>query len=163
MTRALDANTFSELEQAVTTVEEGTNAGSSFRQTAINGTINASAVTWVSFGVAAPAATETTPGISEIATQAEVDAGTDIQRVVTPGTLKNWSNAPKQFAATFGDGTSTMFMITHNLGTRDIKPRVFKNSGDYDDVICDVFRTSLNQVTLIVIPAPAANGIRSLK
>ena len=40
MTRAADASTFAELEQAVVTVEEGTSAGSTFRQTQVNGTID---------------------------------------------------------------------------------------------------------------------------
>ena len=39
MTRALDASTFDELEQATTTVEEGTSAGTTYRQTAVNGTL----------------------------------------------------------------------------------------------------------------------------
>ena len=88
MTRALDANTFNELEQAVTVVEEGTDAGATFRQTQVNGTIDSSNVVWTSFGTAAPAASETTPGIAEIATQAETDAGTDDARIVTPLKLK---------------------------------------------------------------------------
>ena len=49
MTRSLDANTFAELEQAVTTVEEGTSAGTSYRQDQVNGTIDSSTVTWQTF------------------------------------------------------------------------------------------------------------------
>ena len=81
MTRAADANTFAELEQAVVTVEEGTSAGASFRQTAVNGTIDSTSVTWTSFGTSAAAATETTAGVLEIATQSETDTGTDDLRV----------------------------------------------------------------------------------
>ena len=36
MTRALDANTAAELEQAIATVEEGTSAGTSWRQSVVN-------------------------------------------------------------------------------------------------------------------------------
>jgi hypothetical protein len=56
MTRSLDASTFAELEQAVVSVEEGTDADSSFRQTEVNGTIDSSAVTWGAFGTSAPSA-----------------------------------------------------------------------------------------------------------
>ena len=56
MTRALDASTFAELEQAVTTIEEGTDAGAVFRQTQVNGTLETSNVIWSSFGTSAPAA-----------------------------------------------------------------------------------------------------------
>ena len=68
MTRATDASTFPELEQAIVTVEEGTSAGASFRQTAVNGTLDASAVTWTSFGTSAAQASETTAGVAEIVT-----------------------------------------------------------------------------------------------
>ena len=56
MTRALDALTFTGLVNAVTTVNEGTNAGSSWRQTAITGTLGTTPIIWVSFGVTAPPA-----------------------------------------------------------------------------------------------------------
>ena len=45
-TRSLDASTFAELEQAVISIEEGTDADSSFRQTEVNGTIDVSDVVW---------------------------------------------------------------------------------------------------------------------
>lgn len=51
LTRALDADVFRELEAAVVSVEEGTvNAGNNYRQTAVNGTIGSTSVTWASFG-----------------------------------------------------------------------------------------------------------------
>jgi hypothetical protein len=84
MTRSLDASTFAELEQAVISVEEGSDADSSFRQTEVNGTIDSSSVVWGAFGTSAPSASESTAGIAELATQAEVDAGTDDTRIVTP-------------------------------------------------------------------------------
>jgi hypothetical protein len=46
LTRASDANAFGELEGAVVTVEEGTDAGSTWRQTQVGGTINSSDVVW---------------------------------------------------------------------------------------------------------------------
>jgi len=56
MTRSLDASTFAELEQAVISVEEATDADSSFRQTEVNGTIDSSSVVWGAFGTSAPSA-----------------------------------------------------------------------------------------------------------
>lgn len=47
------------------------------------------------------AASETVAGLVELATQAEVDAGTDAQRTVTPATLANWAGLPP--AAAFDD------------------------------------------------------------
>lgn len=160
MTRALDASTFAELEQAITTVEEGTDAGATFRQTQVNGTIDSSNVIWTAFGTSAPAASETTAGVAEIATQAEVDAGTDDARIVTPAKLANWSGRLRKYATNIGDGSATSYTITHNLNTRDVLIRVFPNSGDYDDVEVDVRRPSTTTATLVFATAPAANAYR---
>ena len=83
-TRSADMSIAAEVEQAVTTVEEGTNAGATYRQTAVNVTLNTTTLTWSVFGTSAPAASETTSGTAEIATQAETDTGTDDLRIVTP-------------------------------------------------------------------------------
>ena len=158
MTRAADANTFAELEQAVVTVEEGTSAGASFRQTAVNGTIDSTSVTWTSFGTSAAAATETTAGVLEIATQSETDTGTDDLRAITALKLNNWSGRKRKATATFGDGSATSFNIDHNFNTRDVQVEVYRNSGNYDSVLCDVTRPSVNRVTLTFAAAPAARA-----
>jgi len=161
-TRALDANTFAELEQAVTTVEEGTDAGTTWRQTAVNGTLDSSNVTWVAFGTAAPAATETVPGITEKATQAEVDAGTPGNFFVAPETLAAWAGRTQRFTANIGDGSNTSFTVTHNFGTRDLQVVVYRNSGNYDQVECEVRHTSTTQVQLIFSVAPTSNQFRAV-
>jgi hypothetical protein len=160
MTRSLDASTFAELEQAIITVEEGTDAGTTWRQTEINGTIDVSNVIFTSFAAAAPAASETTAGIAELATQAEVDAGTDDARIITPLKLASWSGRIRKYAASFGDGSATSYVITHNFNTRDVTVVVFPNSGTYDNVEVDVGRTSVNEVTLVFATAPASNAYR---
>ena len=160
MTRALDANIFAELEQAITTVEEGTDAGAVFRQTQVNGTLETSNVIWASFGTAAPAASETTSGIAELATQAETDAGTDDLRIVTPLKLANWSGRLRKYAVNIGDGSATSYTITHSLNSRDVIVRVFPNSGNYDDVEVDVYRPTTTTCQLVFATAPAANAYR---
>ena len=160
MTRALDANTFAELEQAITTVEEGTDAGTTWRQDQINGTIGSSSITWVAFGTSAPAASETTAGIAELATQAETDAGTDDLRIVTPLKLTNWSGRLRKVSTDVGDGSATSYTVTHNLNTRDVIVRLFPNSGQYDDVEVDVQRTGVNTVAVVFATAPASNSYR---
>lgn len=159
-TRTLDASTFDELEAAVVTIEEGTDAGTTWRQTEVNGTLDTSAVTWSAFGIVTPAASETTAGKIEIATQAETDAGTDDVRAITPLKLATWSGAPKRYAAAVGDGSNTSYTITHNLGTRDLQVGVYRNSGNYDEVECEVRHTSTTQLTLIFSSAPTSNQFR---
>lgn len=159
-TRAPDASTFAELEQAVVSVEEGTSAGTTYRQTAVNGTIGSSDVTWSVFGTSAPSASETTAGVIEVATQGETDTGTDDARAVTPLKLANWSGRKLKFTADIGDGSATQFTVTHNLGTRDVTVAVYRNSGSYDEVITDVEHTTTNSVVVRFVSAPTSNQFR---
>lgn len=158
-TRSPDASTAAELEQAVVTVEEGTSAGATFRQTAVNFTLDSGAVTWANFGTSAPSASESTAGIAEIATQAETDAGSDDARMVTPLKLATWAGRIRKFAASFGDGSATQYDLTHNLNTLDVHVEVFANSGGAS-VLCDVTRTSVNVVRLNFAAAPSSNQYR---
>jgi hypothetical protein len=149
MTRALDANSFNELEQATITVEEGTNAGATYRQTQVNGTIDSSNIIFTVFGGNIPDATESTSGKIEIATQSEVNAGTDDQRAITPLKLANYTGLLRKIAQNIGDGSNTSYTVTHNLNTRDVKVAVFPNSGNYDDVWVEVRRPTVNAVAII--------------
>lgn len=160
MTRALDASTAAELEQAVVTVEEGTSAGATFRQTAVNFTLDSDSVNWTSFGTSAPAATETTAGIAEIATQTETDTGTDDQRIVTPLKLANWSGRIRKFTQNIGDGSATQYTVTHNFNTRDVHVAVYRNSGAYEQVFVDIEHTTVNAVTIRFSSAPSSNAFR---
>jgi hypothetical protein len=160
LTRSLDASTFAELEQAIITVEEGSDAGTTWRQTQVNGTIDTSNVIFTSFGASSPVASETTAGIAELATQAEVDAGTDDARIITPLKLANWSGRLRKISTNVGDGSATSYVVTHNLNTRDVLVRVYPNSGEYDDVEVDVQRTSTTTVTVVFATAPASNAFR---
>ncbi len=160
LSRSLDANSFPELEQAVVTVEEGTSAASTFRQTAVNGTIGSTNIVWTSFGTAAPSATETTAGIAEIATQAETDTGTDDVRFVTPLKAKNASWGAKRFSSTIGDGSATSYTVTHNIGSEDVTVQVKETSGLKRIVLTDVEVTGINSVTVKFNTAPALNSHR---
>lgn len=159
MTRSLDASTFPELEQAITTVEEGTSAGAVYRQDQVNGTLGTSSINWVSFGTSAPAASESTAGIAELATQAETDAGTDDLRIVTPLKLATWSGRTKKYSVSIGDGSATSYTVTHNLATRDVQVVVYNNS-TYDEVITDVTHATTNTLTIVFATAPASNAYR---
>jgi hypothetical protein len=157
MTRALDANTAAELEQAIATVEEGTNAGASYRQTAVNFTLGLGAVAWTAFGTGATAAGTGTAGIAALATQAETDAGVVTNKIVTPATLAGWSGRVRKIVQTIGDGSATQFTVTHNLGVLSVQVEVYRNSGNADTVVCDVERTGANAVRLTFASAPAAS------
>lgn len=160
MTRSIDANTAAELEQAVVTVEEGTNAGSSYRQGVVNATLGTTTLTWSAFGTGAAPASTTTAGVIELATQPEVDAGVIANMAVTPATLAASVFATRKFNANIGDGSATSYAVTHNLNTRDVEVEVYRNSGNFDTVLVEVQRTSVNAVTILFDTAPAANAYR---
>lgn len=159
-TRSLDCSTAAELEQAVTTVEEGTSAGASFRQTAVNFTLDSGSVTWATFGTSAAAASETVAGIAELATQAETDTGTDDARIVTPLKLATYSGRAKRAAGTFGDGAATQYDVTHSFGTRDCVTKVYRVASPYDEIECDIEHLDTNTVRLKFAAAPTSNQFR---
>lgn len=159
MTRALDASTFAELEAAVVTVEEGTSAGASYRQTQVNGVIGTNNIVWTAFGASAGAASESTAGIVELATTAETNTGSDNTRAVTPAGLAASNHAKKKYAADFGDASATQFDFTHNFGTLDVIVRaVLKSTGE--DIECAIRRTDTNTVRLNLASAPGSNAMR---
>lgn len=158
-TRALDANTGAELEQATTSVEEGTDAQTSWRQSAVNFTIDVGSPTWASFGMATPAASTSTAGVAALATQAEVDAGLVTNKIVTPATA---GGRKLKFSQNIGDGTATQFDVTHNFNTRDSVVSVARNSTPWDTILCDVSRLDTNTVRLNFAVAPSTNAFRVL-
>ena len=160
-TRRSDSDTFDELEGAIVTVSEGTNAGSSWRQTQVNGVIGTNNVIFTTFGAASAPASETSSGIAEIATQAETDAGTDDLRIVTPLKLKNSAYAAKRMAeTTIGDGSANSFAITHNLGSEAVHVLVKEASGLKREVMCEKQYTSTTVVTLLFDDPPASNSLK---
>lgn len=159
-TRTADMDVADEVEQAVVTVEEGTSAGATFRQTAVNVTLGTTTLTWTNFGTSAPAASETTSGIAEIATQAETDTGTDDLRMVTPLKLATYSGRKLKYTVSVGDGSSTSIAVTHNLGTLDVQVYVYENGGSKRMVMCEIQHTSTTVVTLVFAAAPASSAYR---
>lgn len=157
-TRAPDASTAAELEQAVLSVEEGTSAGATFRQSEINFVLETDPVLWTSFGTSAPAASQTVAGIIEIASQAEADAGVADNVAITPEKMANWAGRKFKVSGNIGDGTATSFNIDHNFNMRSVVVEIFKNSGNYDTVIADITRPSLNRITITFATPPAANA-----
>lgn len=159
--RAPDLNVSTEFNAAVVPVRSGTvNAGTTWRQTAANPTVGTTPIVFTSFIAGAGAASESSAGIAEIATQAEVDAGSDDARFVTPKKMKEAADRAKRYSADVGDGSNTSYTITHNLGTRDVAVSLRRNSGAYDHALVDWGATTINTVTLIFASAPTAGQWR---
>lgn len=162
MTRASDANSAAELTNAVVAVQNGTDAGKAFRQTTTLAALGTDAVTWTAFGTGASAATTSSTGTVQLATQTEVNTGTDANKAVTPATLAGSAWAKRKFTATFGDGSNTQYDLTHNYGTRDVQVAVYRNGSPYDVWDCEVQMPDVNTVRLKFAVAPASNQLNAV-
>ena len=69
--------------------------------------------------------------------------------------------ANEQYAVSIGNGSDTSYVVTHNLGTRDVVVQLYDNSS-YDTVYAEVSRNSTSQVTISFTTAPTNNDIRVL-
>jgi hypothetical protein len=130
----------------VITVEEGTSAASTYRQTSVNFVLATDPVVFASFGTSAPSASETTAGIAEIATQAETNAGTDDLRIVTP--LKLTTFIKRAQNTQIGDGSSIQYDITHNWNTRNVLVEVVRVASPYDTINPTISRPTVNAVRI---------------
>ena len=159
-TRSADMDVAAEVEQAVVGVEEGTSAGTTYRQTAVNVTLGTTTLSWTTFGTSTPSASETTAGIAEIATQGETDTGTDDARFITPLKLATYAGKAKRYATDIGDGSATSYVVTHNLGTLDVVVYVRENGGSKRMVMAEIQHTGINSVTILTASAPASAAYR---
>lgn len=161
-TRAQDADTAASLRQATVSVAEGTSASTTWRQTATVTTLGTDTVTFAAFGTSAPPASTTVAGISELATQVEVDGDTGGDRVVTSDVLNDWSGKMLKFGSDFGDGSATQYDLTHNFGTREFLIGVYETASPWGEVFCEVQHLSTTVVRLIFNVAPATNSLRAV-
>lgn len=158
-TRSLDASTSDELENAIVVVDEGTSAGTTWRQSLVNFVLGTGSPTFVSFLATSPAASETVSGILELATQAETDTGTDDLRAVTPLKLTTWVGRIQKFTGTIGDGAATQFDAAHNKNTRNVQVTVYRNASPWDNIGegIDIERPDANTVRFRFSSAPSLN------
>ena len=65
------------------------------------------------------------------------------------------------FSSDLGNSSSSSFVVSHNLGSRDLAVTVYRNSAPYDEVLVDVQHTSDNSVTIdFGSTVPTANEYR---
>ena len=111
-----------------------------------------------------PDASTTVKGIIEIATQAEVNTGSDTSRAITPSRLKSTLGITASLSTTltysevFG-GIGATYIITHNIGNQFCQVQVFEVAG-MDKVVCEVELTSATTTTLKFNATPSANSLR---
>ena len=163
-TRTADASTGAELRNAIVTVASGSgnnDEGVTYRQITQSVTLGTSPIIWQVHGAGVPDASETTSGKVQRATLAELEAGTDTAKYVTPSLLASWSGRRRSVTTNpFGDGTNTVFVITHTLTDTNPSVEVIRNSGNRDTV--GVFTERLSntsiRLTFASTAVPSVNG-----
>lgn len=66
------------------------------------------------------------------------------------------------FKQSIGDGSTTSFVITHNLNTIDVIVQLYDDTTVNDTVYADVQRNNVNYITVLFNSPPSANQIRVL-
>lgn len=117
---------------------------------------------WIVLETNRDQATENTLGLVRIADQTTVNIGTDDTEAVTPLKLKTYLNANVGgYAETIGNGSSAMFIVTHNLGTKDIIVTLYDLFMG-EEVIADINNQDPNgnYITVSFAQAPSSSSIR---
>jgi hypothetical protein len=100
-----------------------------------------------------PAST-TVSGTVQLATSAETLLGVNALKAITPATL----DATGYSTTTSGAGSP--YTITHNLGSKKLMIQTYDAS--FNDVVCDVQRTTNNTLTVTVVPDAALTIVAKL-
>lgn len=156
-TRAADADTTAELNNATVSVLDGSvNTGLSYTQTTKNPTIGSSNIVW---GLYAAGQTYTaSTGLTAVGNDfrlASSAAGTGLSYAA--GVLSvDRTKVPNVFNADVGDGSTLALPVTHNLNTKSVTYTIRRKSDDVF-VDADVVATSVNVLTITFAVAPTTN------
>lgn len=75
-------------------------------------------------------------------------------------TTNTWIALSKnKYTQSFGDGTNTIFVITHNLNSQDIVYKVWDNNTNNEEVV-DVQVTTVNTLKITCAVAPTVNQFK---
>ena len=80
--------------------------------------------------------------------------------IISPLKLTVWSGAKKKYSTDIGDGSATLYTVTHNFNTRDLQVQVRRNSGNFDIIEAEVRVLTVNTVNVVFSAAPTANQYR---
>lgn len=157
MTRATDANPYTELIGATIFVTEGTLYQSTSWSQQNHYLTSFAGQDWVQ--ISGPGTYTAGNGIDITSNSISVNAGTGLgfdagALVIDKGIVVT------KYAASVGDASNTSFTLTHNLGTRDIQVTVYDNASPYAEVVCDVQHTTTNTATVLFSVAPTSNQYR---
>lgn len=80
--------------------------------------------------------------------------------IITNSERSTLQSATQKHAETIGDGSSTSFSVTHNMGTRDVSVTVRENNSPYEVVYTDIEVETENSVKIKFADAPSSDEFR---
>lgn len=157
-TRATDADSAGEINGAAVFVGNGTtNQGTRWVcNTTGTITLGSTALTFAQFGGGATYTAGN--GLTLSGNDFNVGAGTGIS-VAADAVAIDTAVVVRKYATSFGDGSATSYVITHNLNTKDVTVS-FRQNADDVAVQVDWTATSANTITVSCAVAPAASALR---
>lgn len=162
MTRAADAATTAQLNNATVLVSKGTaNADTAWTQVEDDPTVDTDDLTFVQFGAGAVSYSAGN-GLALSSTTFSIKLpGSGVVGLVVDGTGIRIDTAVvvRKYAANIGNGSSTSIDVEHNLGTKDVTVALFDSSTG-EEVITDIAHVDSTKVTLSFAVAPASNAYR---
>lgn len=108
-------------------------------------------------------ASTTAKGIIELATQTEVNTGTDTTRAITPSRLRSTLGITATltttltFSDTIGNGVLTSIPVTHSIGNQYVQASVYEGTSKVE---CEIQLTSSSVTTFVFNVAPTTNQYR---
>ena len=164
-TRATDADTDAKLKGSALFVYSGsTNQGTRWVLNTVGViTVDSTSLTFVKFD--ATAAYTASNGVLLTANNLTVQPDTGGQSglsvsstgvKINPTVVVGAANTyiARRISFTVGDNSSTSIVLTHNLNTRDVVASVYRTLTPWDEVGCDVQKTTVNTITLLFSVAP---------
>lgn len=157
-TRAADADTGGEMSGAAVFVASGTtNSGTRWLCNTTGAiTLGSTAISFAQFGGGATYTAGN--GLTLAGNDFNVVAGTGIS-VAADAVSVDTAVVVRKYAANVGDGAATSYVLTHNLGSKDVTVSCRQTADDVA-VAVDWAATSINTITVSCAVAPALNALR---
>ena len=102
-----------------------------------------------SSGSATQTSVITTNAYGQVTSQADATIAIPASQITDfCAAVTNCIGTNHNFTANIGNNSATTYVLTHNLGTRDVMVQAYRNESPYDTVELSVERNSTSQVTL---------------
>jgi hypothetical protein len=114
-----------------------------------------------SSGSATQTSVITTNAYGQVTSQADATIAIPASQITDfCAAVTNCIGTNHNFTANIGNNAATSYVLTHNLGTRDVMVQAYRNESPYDTVNLSVERTSTSTVTLSTVTALGNSEVR---